>query len=168
MLIIKVVDFMIKGYKNKKGLWRYLALLLLAISVFLVVILLLFAFQAESILEDLIFWLVVGVIIFLILILMFFQYLVLPKILLIANEQGIKIYAAWNKETAIPYHEILSIGLLPEPRQIFFPGNNLVIVTKKRGTYAVSFLQNEREIHKQLLELFNQYVVNTADIYFGE
>lgn len=157
---------MIIGYKSRRGLFRYLGMLLLTIIVFLVVIGLLFLFKASSILSDIIFWVVFGAIILLILALMTFQYLLLPKILLTVKDHAVTLHFSWKREVVIPFNEIVSIGLLPEPKAILFPAENLVIVTKTRGTYAVSFLKNHREILQQILTVFNNYIVDSADIYF--
>ncbi|MFA5225460.1 MAG: hypothetical protein WC193_00770 [Bacilli bacterium] len=155
------------GYKSKKGILLYLGLLIITVGLFFAVSFLLFLLGAQTIYADITLWIVLSILVFLLFLLCLFQYLLLPRRLIHYDKQGIVIYSVFKRTIEIPFNQIMNIGLIAQPQRFLFASSTLVIVTKERGTYSVSFLQDFARIYQTINTLFNQFIVSAPDNYFN-
>jgi len=155
------------GYKSKRGILLYLGLLIITLGIFFLVTFLLFLLGAQTIFTDITLWIVLSILVFLLFLLFLFQYLILPHCLLHFDYQGITIFGAFHRKIEIPFNQVMNIGLIAQPHRFLFSSSTLVIVTKERGTYSVSFLHDFASIYQQIHDLFNQFIVSAPDNYFN-
>lgn len=156
-----------KVIKSHCHFWRY-AVIFLAINLFFFLIagIISLSNKNTNVWGDVVLWIIYGAIWFLAFIYLLLRYLLLPKVMLEINDEGVIIYGVFRRKTEIGYGQIKNAGLYPSLWPLRLKGEQLVITTKNKGNFVVNFMDDPKAVFTYYKEKFDTYLLNFSDQYF--